>query len=206
MPIISLALTWTSSEEPWTSSSSPKSTSNFPNLRSGKEKINWKTFSIDSWSSLQGLLNKFLDYTRISLIIITFCLHLKQTFNKPWYNFQFHHLSWTVKSNYFCLLWYTNSHLHVDWWHCYITNVHSVKHPSVYHIYIIGKKHVQVIAVQGFKWLSFKELKKIHMAFNIFQSELNQNGRRASVEWWKIVPWSLLLLGCNRQTFLESVI
>lgn len=106
VPIISLALTWTSSEEPWTSS--PKSTSNFPNLRSGKEKINWKTFSIDSWSSLQGLLNKFLDYTRISLIIITFCLHLKQTFNKPWYNFQFHHLSWTVKSNYFCLLWYTN--------------------------------------------------------------------------------------------------
>lgn len=80
----------------------------------------------------------------------------------------------------------------------------------VNHIYTIGKKHVQVLAVHGFTWLSFRESKN-HMVFNITQSKLNQKGRHtwyvcASVERGQIIPCSLQLLGCNRQTFLESMI
>lgn len=135
-----------------------------------------------------------------------FCLRLIQTFNEPWYNFQFHHLGWTVKSNDFCLLWYTNRVIYM-----YIGVILTLQMYIVNHIYTIGKKHVQVLAVRGFTSLSFSEWKKTHMVFNISKSKLNQNGRHtwyvcASVERGQIIPCSLQLLGCNRQTFLESMI
>lgn len=41
----------------------------------------------------------------------------------------------------------------------------------VNHIYTIGKKHVQVLAVHGFTWLSFRESKN-HMVFNISQIKM----------------------------------
>lgn len=98
---------------------------------------------------------------------------------------------------------YKQSHLHVDWCHSYITNVHS--QPYIHH-------REETCSSPSCAWFYMAIIQGIKESHGL-QYIPNQNGRHtwnvhvcASVERGQIIPCSLQLLGCNRQTFLESMI